>query len=106
MAQTTYQVILSTDGKHTVIATTDDATKIKAASEWASATYDRLVTRYGLKHAPKRRASAEENGEETVPECGVHHVPMVRQEGKYGPFWSCHERGEDGSFCTYRPNGR
>ena len=29
MAQTTYQVILSTDGKHTVIATSDDVVTAK-----------------------------------------------------------------------------
>ena len=25
---------------------------------------------------------------------------------KCGYFWSCHQRTEDGSFCSYKPEGR
>ncbi len=105
MAQNTYQVILSTDGKHTVIATSDDVTTVKAALAWAKATYDQIVGSYGLKHEQHHKRG-EQNGEEAVPVCPVHNAPMVKQEGKFGPFWSCHERNEDGSFCSYRPNGK
>jgi hypothetical protein len=107
MANTTYQVILSTDGKHTVIVTTDDMPATEQALVWAKSVYERLVTRYGLKHEQRQhtqQADAADAGED-VPECAVHHVPMTRVQGKYGPFWSCHERNEDGSFCTYRPAG-
>ena len=46
-----------------------------------------------------------------VPMCGVHHIAMImkpagisKKTGKgYPAFWSCGERMEDGSFCTYRP---
>jgi len=31
---------------------------------------------------------------------------MVKQRGKYGTFWSCHERNADGSFCSYKPEGK
>ena len=41
-------------------------------------------------------------GKET-PICGVHNVPMVEVKGKHGPFWSCHVRNEDGTFCSYKP---
>jgi hypothetical protein len=41
--------------------------------------------------------------DEVVQVCAVHHVPMVRMAGKHGPFWSCHERMANGSFCSYRP---
>jgi len=40
---------------------------------------------------------------EEAPICAVHERPMVLQQGKRGPFWSCHERNGDGSFCSYRP---
>lgn len=102
MAQISYQVILSTDGKHTVIATSDNPAEGKAAVAWARETYDELVRRYGLKHEQYKNGG--ENGKEAVPICAVHKVPMVKQDGRYGPFWSCHKRNPDGSFCSYRPN--
>jgi hypothetical protein len=104
MAQTTYQVILSTDGKHTVIVQSDDPTAIKVAMGWAKSTYDGIVERYGGKAYPKS-ASAEmnaNNGE--VPTCGVHGVPMNRVEGRHGSFWSCHEKDSAGSWCSYKPS--
>lgn len=108
MTQTSsYQVILSTDGKHTVIATTDQVEDTKQAVAWATATYDQLVQRYGLKHQQYQNGQANGNGNstgETVPVCAVHLVPMVRQQGRHGPFWSCHQRDQDGSFCSYKPN--
>ena len=100
MAQTTYQVILSTDGKHTVIATTDDQAAAKAAFGWAKATYDRVVEVYGTKADLHKAANG--NGHESVPMCGIHHVPMSKVEGKRGPFYSCHEKNPDGSWCNYR----
>lgn len=105
MAQTTYEVILSTDGKHTVIARSDDPVQVKSALAWAKATYDAVVSRYGLKHEQYRNGGQNGNAEESVPTCKVHNVPMVRQQGKFGAFWSCHQRNADGSFCSYRPNG-
>lgn len=46
-----------------------------------------------------------------VPVCEVHHIPMVmkpaglsKKTGKpYPAFWSCGERNEDGSYCSFRP---
>jgi hypothetical protein len=36
------------------------------------------------------------------PECAVHHTPMVWVEkGKRGPFWSCRQKNEDGSWCSF-----
>jgi hypothetical protein len=106
MAQTTYQLVLSTDGKHTVIVNTDDAGKIKAAFEWAGAAYDRVVKRYGLKNEQRHsngKAAAAVAEVTAVPQCAVHHVPMVSVNGKRGQFWSCHERDSEGKFCSYRP---
>lgn len=103
MAETTYQVILSTDGKHTVVATCDDLTKVKEALAWARVTYDAIVGHYGLKYEQYQKGQGNGN---SVPECAVHKVPMSRQTGKYGEFWSCHQKNADGSFCDYRPNGK
>ncbi len=104
MSQMTYQVILSTDGKHTVIITGDDQAEMKAAATWAKGTYEAIVNQYGLKGAPKQSTAQQGEGSEPTPICQTHQVPMVRVEGKRGPFWSCHERNADGSFCNYRPN--
>jgi hypothetical protein len=106
MAQSNFQIILSTDGKHTIIAQTDQLGMTAHAQAWATATYDQLVKRYGLKHEQYQKGNnGNGNQGEEVPVCAVHKVPMVRQRGKYGEFWSCHERDADGRFCTYRPNG-
>lgn len=108
MAQTTYQVILSTDGKHTVIVTSDDPASIKAAGSWAKATYEAIVERYGVKQNPKfprpeQRSAAEQAlDREETPICRVHGVAMVRVDGKRGPFWSCHEKNPDDSWCSYK----
>lgn len=110
MAQTTYQVILSSDGKNTVLVTSDDPAAIKVASGWAQATYDRLVSRYGLKHEQYQRNSQQGNGqqqgEEVAPVCAIHQVALAKVQGKRGEFWSCHEKDEKGEWCAYRPKGQ
>lgn len=104
MNNTTYQVILSTDGKHTVIVTSDDPNGIKAAGSWAKTTYQNLVDSYGLKYGPKpiQPQETEAVEAEAAPICEVHNVPMTLVQGKKGPFYSCHERVGDG-WCKYRP---
>src|SRR5581483_7219596 len=104
MAQTTYQVILSSDGKHTVIATSDNQGEIKLATAWAKATYEAIVQRYGLKSNQKTpTGEPEESAEEQAPICKIHNVPMVQVQGRKGPFWSCHEKNADDSWCRYKP---
>ena len=104
MANTTYQITLAVDGRHTVTMTTDDAADTKAALACGRALYEALLKRYGAPE-PTQGVSAEDAdaGRAETPMCAVHEVPMVRMEGKRGPFWSCHQRTEDGSFCSYRP---
>ena len=63
MSQTTYQIILSSDGKHTVIVTADDQATSKTAFGWAKATYARLVEVYGLKYEQYQKGQNNENGE-------------------------------------------
>jgi len=48
----------------------------------------------------------ESPGQPEAPVCQWHKVPMVEVQGKRGPFWSCHQRNRDGSFCRFRPNGQ
>ncbi len=100
----TFQIILSTDGKHTVMATTDQKELTDQALTWATATYDELLKRYGRKCDQRPKVGGDANGA-TAPVCKVHQVPLVEVQGRHGLFWSCHERNEDGSFCAYKPNG-
>lgn len=106
MAISNYQVILSTDGKHTVIASGDDQASAKAAVAWASAVYDRIVAKYGLKKDQYKNNGELQGDAEAVPECGVHHLPMLKVQGKKGDFWSCHHKNDDGSWCSYKPSDR
>ena len=48
MANTTYQITLAVDGRHTVTVTTDDAADTKAALTCGRALYEALVKRYGV----------------------------------------------------------
>ena len=57
----------------------------------------------GKKEDQVKEDQGQEQLEEETPICAVHHVAMVKQRGKYGAFWSCHERNADGSFRSYKP---
>lgn len=94
-----YQVTLATDGKHSVSVRGEDPEALTEALGWVKDTYA-LISRSGRKREPEKEV------EEEVPICAVHQVPMVRQNGKFGQFWSCHERNADGGFCSYRPEDR
>ena len=95
-----YTVEMSTDGKHRVIVTIEDPNGTDAALAWASATHAKLL----------RAISDTPNGhqpydDDVVPECGVHHLPMTKVQGRSGAFWSCHQKNVDGSWCKFRPSG-
>lgn len=98
------QVILSTDGKHTVIVSANTAEEMAEGIKWAVKAYEGMVKKYGLKHEQYAKSlNGQTNGNSTVPSCAVHKTPMVRVNGKYGAFWSCRQRSDDGSFCRYKP---
>ena len=104
MANTTYQITLAVDGHHIVTVTTDDAADTKAALTCGRALYEALVKHYGAPESSHVVSpDAADAGTAEAPMCVVHEVPMVRMQGKRGPFWSCHARMDDGSFCSYRP---
>ena len=99
MGQTSYQVTLSTGGKVAVTVTTEDPAEMKAGLAWAELAYKHLDSQGQKDDQPE----VQEPQEEETPICAVHHVAMARVRGKYGYFWSCHERNADGSFCSYKP---
>jgi hypothetical protein len=39
-----------------------------------------------------------------APMCLIHDRPMVLMHGRRGPFWSCHQKSKDGTWCDYRPD--
>ena len=105
MAQTTYQVTFSTGEKVAVTVTAEDPAEMKAGLAWAEQAYKHLVDNQGQKDGQVNDDQVQEQQEET-PIRAVYQVPMVKQRGKYGTFWSCHERNADGSFCSYKPEGK
>src|SRR5437870_3422127 len=103
MGQTTYTVTLATSGRHTVTVSGDDPAAVSTAVRaWAGNTL-RMLTASRKPASAGAEASADVPDPEHPPVCGVHAIPMVLQQGRRGSFWSCHERNEDGSFCSYRP---
>jgi len=104
MTGTTYQITLSTGGKVAVTVTAEDPAEMKASLAWAQLAYKHLVDDQGKKEDQVKEDQIQEQPEEEVPICVVHNVPMARVKGRYGYFWSCHERNADGSFCSYKPD--
>ena len=85
--------------------TAEDPAEMKAGLAWAELAYKHLVDGQGKKDDQVKEDQIQGQQEET-PICAVHQVPIVKQRGKYGTFWSCHERNTDGNFCSYKPEGR
>jgi hypothetical protein len=104
MNKAVYQVTMSTDGKHTVTVTIEDPAGTRAALAWAQATHAQLLQQET--EMDELLAEAEHELDGSPPKCVVHHVPMVRVQGQKGPFWSCHQKNADGSWCSYKPTDR
>jgi hypothetical protein len=114
-------VNLSVDGKHTVSIQSDDPAAVTEGLLWAKKTWGQLlrlpgkpfqalsqeepeqadqVAKLEVRHQTQQPAQLELE----PPICGIHQIPMVRMNGRKGPFWSCHEKMADGSWCNYRPH--
>jgi len=93
---------MSTDGKHRVTVTIEDPAGTDAALAWAKATYAKLVKTDSVDN----EKAQDDLHAAPAPECAIHRVAMVRVDGKLGPFWSCHRKNPDGSWCDYRPSLR
>jgi hypothetical protein len=117
---TKYQVNLSVDGKHTVSVQSDDPAAVTEGLLWAKKTWAQLLRLPGKPFptlpqdgsVPTDQAANPEaphqdqvldQAEDAPPVCAIHQVPMVRVQGRKGPFWSCHEKMADGGWCSYRP---
>jgi hypothetical protein len=98
----------------------DDPAAVTEALVWAKKTWGQLVRLPGksfpsltsvneepnAQAAPAAVAQQSEAADPTAEEppiCEVHQVPMVHVNGRKGPFWSCHQKNEDGRWCAYRP---
>ncbi len=91
---------LSVDGKHRVIITGHDPQEVTDALEWARDTYADLMGPLG----PRGNTPPIDVLGDEPPTCGEHGIPMVKVQGRNGPFWSCHQKNADGSWCSYRPS--
>src|SRR2546430_952604 len=102
MASTTYQVTLSSDGRPHVSVTSDDPEMARQAIPWLAQTYATLLKDAKAVPAPAT-AFVQRQAAEEPPICAVHQVPLVRVQGRKGPFWSCHEKMPTGEWCPYKP---
>jgi hypothetical protein len=105
------------DGKHSVSVQSDDPAAVTEGLLWARKTWGQLVRLPGksfptltqdgsgptdrlAKPEGPRPDQASDEAEDEPPVCAVHHVPMVRVNGRKGPFCSCHEKNPDSSWCS------
>src|SRR5215216_5423047 len=107
MPKIIYELSLSHDGKHSVSVKSDDPYALKEALPLAKQLQAGLSE---VDESPsltppisQPRAPQPDLQQPQAPLCGVHSTPMTQFQGKHGPFWSCHQRTLDGSWCTYRP---
>ena len=105
MASITYQASLSSDGRPQVSVTSDDPAAARDAIPWLAQTYATLLKDAKAIPAPATTLVKEHSAEE-APICAVHAVPMVRVQGRKGPFWSCHEKLPSGEWCKFKPRER
>ncbi len=98
MSNTTYHIIACMEGTLSVVGETTDPNK----------TVKEII---GHVSNPAQVQIADAVQADSIlpqpaPICGVHDLPMVWQKGKAGFFWSCHQKNSDGSWCSYKPDGR
>jgi hypothetical protein len=95
-----YEVILSINGKHTPIAAWDDVRSGDLTLELVRYAYKQIVC--WIAENPNN-GEVTKKAEANAVYCKDHQVPMVWRKGKFGSFWSCPQKNEDGSYCKYRP---
>jgi hypothetical protein len=89
----------------------DDPAAVTEALVWAKKTWGPLVRLLGKSSQSLTKEGWEQINEsvsittdgEEPPICAVHNLPMVRVHGKQGDFWSCHQKNEDQTWCSYKP---
>jgi len=102
---------LSTDCKHTAHVGTDSVEEIARLAPKAKALYQAVLKEFvtkpelwdevmnGKSRLGKRIEPVKAAEEAVSPRCPVHGTPMRKVQGKYGSFWSCHQRNPDGNQC-------
>jgi hypothetical protein len=107
MSKVIYEFNLSYDGKRSVSVKSDDPLALQEALPLAKQLQARLseVDRPTPLTPPIGQPTTLEPdlSQPQAPLCGVHSMPMTQVQGRRGPFWSCHQRNLDGSWCSYRP---
>src|SRR5687767_10858702 len=93
--QTTYKVILSINGKQTPIAEWTDYRSSDVTLELVRYAYKQVVS---WMSDPKAQ---EQKTKTNSPYCPDHQIPLVFRKGKYGNFYSCTYKLEDGSYCKH-----
>src|SRR4051812_39469331 len=107
MTRVIYEFTVSHDGKHSVSVKSDDPLALQEALPLAKQLQASLPE-FDQSPSPTPpisplRIQQPDFHQPQAPVCGVHSTPMTQVQGKHGPFWSCHQRTLDGSWCTYRP---
>jgi hypothetical protein len=103
MATITYQVTIGTGGKPTVSVTSDDPTAARDAIPWLAQTYATLLKDAKAVPSPATTLTVPSGETKESPVCQIHGKRMIRMTGRKGPFWSCHEKMADGSWCSFKP---
>lgn len=97
MNKMSYQIHLSSDGTHKVIVTFEVPEDARDAIARARVIAAQLTAKDSVQPAT---ALLQEH--ETPPECPIHQRTLDWvAKGRGGPFWSCHERDDEGTWCTY-----
>ncbi|MSP12830.1 MAG: hypothetical protein EXR62_07720 [Chloroflexi bacterium] len=99
------ELYLSSDGKHTVHVSADTPAELAKLTPTAKALYQKVIAEFGTKQN-KRQAAGKPAGnghaqveEANAPQCPVHQTAMVYRQGRFGPFWSCWIKAENGAWC-------
>ena len=107
MAKLIYEVTIAFDGTCSVSLRSDDPLALQDALPVAKRLQQELAgvpdTRAEVISPPGQTALPAVDLHPQAPRCEIHQTPMSQVQGKHGPFWSCHQRNLDGTWCTYRP---
>lgn len=93
MGKTTYLVIAKMAGNFAMVGQTKDPTD----------TVEAVVRRTAEKPSTSLGDDDPDAQPLRAPLCGIHQVPMTLMHGRRGPFWSCHQKRSDGTWCDYKP---
>jgi hypothetical protein len=94
MTKTRYLVIARMAGNFAMVGESTDPNE----------TLEKVIRRGSERQVSVDTAPAFGTPSVPVPVCAVHDRPMDLMHGRRGPFWSCHQKNEDGTWCDYKPD--